>query len=153
MIYSARRVAVFCVFLVKLISGVCLACGRCVCPGGAWGRSCKVLGRSFSGDGWAWVRPLPPCLPLTLSIRILTRRPHALVLYIGPLAPLSRGPHDPPTPMLAVQLWRGRPQLLVEGGSEPVKLEVPSKVNDGDWHDLHVRLTPQVSHAPYSGFQ
>ncbi|KAK8405865.1 hypothetical protein O3P69_001973 [Scylla paramamosain] len=116
---------------------------RCVCPGGTWGWSCKVLGRSFSGDGWAWVRPLPPCLPITISLRILTRRPHALVLYIGPLAPLPRQPHDDPTPMLAVQLWRGRPQLLVEGGAVPVKLEVPTRVNDGDWHHLHVRLNPQ----------
>lgn len=50
--------------------------------------------------------------------------------------------------MLAVQLWRGRPQLLVEGGAVPVKLEVPTKVNDGDWHDLHIRLNPQVSPSP-----
>ena len=107
-----------------------------------------MLARSFSGDGWAWVRPLPPCLPITISFHILTRRPHALVLYIGPLAPLPRQPNDDPTPMLAVQLWRGRPQLLVEGGAVPVKLEVPTRVNDGDWHNLHVRLNPQVSNSP-----
>lgn len=120
---------------------------RCVCPGGSWGPQCKVLSRTFSGEDWAWVRPLPPCFPTTISLRVLTRRPYALVLYSGPLAPLPRHSHDPPTPMLALQLWRGRPQVLAEGGGGRVKLEVPTAVNDGHWHTLHLRLSTQVSQS------
>ncbi|KAK8742319.1 hypothetical protein OTU49_001800, partial [Cherax quadricarinatus] len=113
---------------------------RCVCPGGSWGARCKVLARTFRGDGWAWVRPLPSCFPTTISLRLLTRRPHALLLYSGPMAPILRRPDDPPTPMLALQVWRGRPQLLLEGGAEALKLEVNSTVNDGDWHTIHLHL-------------
>nr|XP_045606773.1 putative neural-cadherin 2 [Procambarus clarkii] len=113
---------------------------RCVCPEGSWGARCKVLARTFTGDGWAWVRPLPPCFPTTISLRLLTRRPHALVLYSGPLATVPRHPDDPPTPMLALQVWRGRPQLLLEGGAEALKLEVNRTVNDGDWHTIHLHL-------------
>ncbi|XP_069157547.1 putative neural-cadherin 2 isoform X1 [Procambarus clarkii] len=126
-----------------LNGGRCVATStgnRCVCPGGSWGARCKVLARTFTGDGWAWVRPLPPCFPTTISLRLLTRRPHALVLYSGPLATVPRHPDDPPTPMLALQVWRGRPQLLLEGGAEALKLEVNRTVNDGDWHTIHLHL-------------
>ncbi|XP_069159473.1 uncharacterized protein [Procambarus clarkii] len=116
---------------------------RCVCPQGSVGPRCKVLARTFSGAGWAWVRPLPPCLPLTISFRVLTRRSHALLLFSGPLAPHPRRPHSPPTPMLAVQLWEGRPQVVLEGGGSPLKLEVNTTVNDGDWHLLHLHLNAQ----------
>ncbi|XP_071534217.1 putative neural-cadherin 2 [Panulirus ornatus] len=130
-----------------LNGGRCLvspASNRCVCPGGSWGARCKVLARTFSGDGWAWVKPLPPCLPTTISLRLLTRRPHTLILYSGPLAPLPPHPHSPSTPMLALQLWRGRPQLLLEGSAGALKLEVNATLNDGDWHTIHLRITSQV---------
>ncbi|XP_042206048.1 neural-cadherin-like [Homarus americanus] len=44
--------------------------------------------------------------------------------------------------MLALQVWRGRPQLLLEGGAGAVKLEVNTTVNDGDWHTIHLHLHP-----------
>ncbi|XP_071534244.1 putative neural-cadherin 2 [Panulirus ornatus] len=135
-----------CVPISCLNGGRCLDSSdgnRCVCPGGSWGARCKVLARTFSGDGWAWVKPLPPCLPTTISLRLLTRRPHTLILYSGPLAPLPPHPHSPPTPMLALQLWRGRPQLLLEGSAGALKLEVNATVNDGDWHTIHLRITSQ----------
>ncbi|XP_063879939.1 putative neural-cadherin 2 isoform X2 [Scylla paramamosain] len=114
---------------------------RCVCPQGSSGPRCKVLGRTFSGSGWAWVRRLPPCLPVTVSLRVLTRRPSGLLLYSGPLAPQPR--HPPPTPMLTLQLSQGRVQLLLEGGGEPVKLVVNATLHDGDWHTIHLHLHAQ----------
>nr|XP_045589087.1 neural-cadherin-like [Procambarus clarkii] len=127
---------------------------RCVCPGGSKGWQCKVLSRTFSGSGWAWVRPLPPCLPTTISLRVLTWRPNALILYSGPLSPQQRPPESSssssssssaprPTPMLALQLKYGRPQLLLEGGIVPLKLEVNTTIHGGDWHTLHVHLDTQ----------
>ncbi|XP_063874461.1 putative neural-cadherin 2 isoform X1 [Scylla paramamosain] len=114
---------------------------RCVCPGGAEGPQCKVLGRSFGDSGWAWLHPLPPCLPVILSFRVLTRRPHGLLLYAGPLAPTPR--HATPAPMLALQLVDGRPQALLEGGGGPLKLKVNSSLSDGLWHSLHLSLDHQ----------
>lgn len=46
--------------------------------------------------------------------------------------------------MLAVQLRDGRPQLLLEGGLEPLKLEVNTTLHNGEWHDLHLRLDARV---------
>ncbi|XP_069977837.1 neural-cadherin [Penaeus vannamei] len=116
---------------------------RCVCPGGASGPRCKVAARSFRGSGWAWVPPLPPCLPSTLSLRLLTRRPRALVLYSGPLSATSARPRFPPTPMMALQLVDGRPQLLMEGARGRVRLQVNASVSTGTWHTLHVHLNGQ----------
>lgn len=118
---------------------------RCVCPGKAQGPSCKVLARTFSGSGWAWVRPLVNCLPTTISFRVLTRRPDALLLYSGPLATLPRSADTPPAPLLAVQLWQGRPQVLLEDGGRPQKLEVNTTVHDGRWHTVHIYLEFHVS--------
>ncbi|XP_050716089.1 putative neural-cadherin 2 isoform X2 [Eriocheir sinensis] len=114
---------------------------RCVCPGGASGPQCKVLSRTFLGSGWLWLHPLPPCLPVTLSLRLLTSQTNALLLYSGPLAPTPH--HATPTPMLALQLVDGRPQALLEGESGPLKLQVNSTLNDGHWHTLHLALDSQ----------
>ncbi|XP_045101058.1 putative neural-cadherin 2 isoform X2 [Portunus trituberculatus] len=114
---------------------------RCVCPEGAEGPQCKVLGRSFGDSGWAWLHPLPPCLPVTLSLRVLTRRPNGLLLYAGPLAPTP--PQAKPAPMLALQLVDGRPQALLEGGEGPLKLQVNSSLSDGLWHSLHLSVDHQ----------
>lgn len=115
---------------------------RCVCPGGAVGPSCKILARTFSGRGWAWLRPLAPCLPATLSLRVLTLQTRALLLYSGPLTPLSA---RTPTPMLALQVVGGRPQFLYEGPLGRVKIEVDSRVDDGEWHSLHLHLHAKVT--------
>lgn len=117
---------------------------RCICPGGSWGPRCKVLGRSFFGSGWVWVRPLPLCLPSTISLRILTRQSSSLILYSGPLGSHQRHSYSSPTPMMALQLLDGRPQLLVEGGLEAIKLEVNTLVNDGKWHTFHIQFGYQV---------
>ena len=100
------------------------------------------MSRTFWGSGWAWLKPLPPCLPITLSLRFLTRSPHGLLLYAGPLSPTPR--HAAPPPMLALQLVDGRPQALLEGGGGSVKLQVNASLHDGLWHTLHLSLDHQV---------
>ncbi|XP_045131274.1 putative neural-cadherin 2 isoform X2 [Portunus trituberculatus] len=116
---------------------------RCLCPGRSWGPRCKVLARTFSGSGWAWVRPLPPCLPTTVSLRLLPRLPSGLILYSGPLSSTSTYPHWGPTPMLAVQLVEGRPQVVLEGGRGSMKLQVDTLLRPGTWHTLHLHLDAQ----------
>lgn len=51
--------------------------------------------------------------------------------------------------MLALQLWEGHPQLLIEGGLEPIKLEVSAVVSDGEWHTIHLRLDYKVNFSQY----
>ncbi|XP_071513117.1 putative neural-cadherin 2 [Panulirus ornatus] len=116
---------------------------RCVCPGGSWGLQCKVLARTFSGAGWAWVRPLPPCFPITLSLRLLTLHPDALILYSGPLSSAVSHIRSPPLPMVALQLVGGRPQVLVEGMRGSMKLQVNTTLNTGTWHTLHLHFNIQ----------
>ncbi|KAK8754585.1 hypothetical protein OTU49_016765 [Cherax quadricarinatus] len=116
---------------------------RCVCPGGSWGPQCKVLARTFSGSGWAWVQPLAPCLPTTVSLHLMSRHPNALILYSGPLSSSSSHPHYPPTPMLALQLVGGQPQLILEGAMGPVKLHVNTTLDSATWHTLHLHLNTQ----------
>ncbi|MPC96880.1 Neural-cadherin [Portunus trituberculatus] len=58
---------------------------RCVCPGGTKGPRCKRLTRTFIGEGWLWLDPLPPCSPTSLSLHLLTTSPDVHLLYSGPL--------------------------------------------------------------------
>lgn len=46
--------------------------------------------------------------------------------------------------MLALQIKDGVPQVLIEGGLEPMKLVVNTTISDGDWHTLHLRLDKKV---------
>lgn len=115
-----------------------------MCPQGSAGSQCKVLARTFSGSDWAWLRPLPPCLPATLSVRLLTRRTHGLILYSGPLAPHPRHHLDLPTPLLALELREGRPVALLEGAGGSLQLTVNTTLHDGEWHTVHLQLTTQA---------
>ncbi|XP_071513597.1 uncharacterized protein [Panulirus ornatus] len=116
---------------------------RCVCPGWSWGPHCKVLARTFTGSGWAWVQPLPPCLPTTLSLRLLTLHKNAIIFYSGPLSTTTSHPHYPPMPMMTLQLVNGQPQVLLEGARGPIKLQVAVTVNTGTWHTIHLQLSAQ----------
>ncbi|KAG7171716.1 Neural-cadherin-like 19, partial [Homarus americanus] len=112
----------------------------CVCPGNSWGPQCKILSRSFTGQGWVWLDPLPPCHPTIVSLRILTTHPEAILLYSGPLT-TSKEPLGPPaTPLLVLQLMEGRPELILQGSLGVLKLRVHVTVDDGLWHSVHVRL-------------
>lgn len=117
---------------------------RCLCPGRSWGPRCKVLARTFSGSSWAWVRPLPPCLPTTISLRLLPRFATGLILYSGPLSSTSNYPHWSPAPMLALQLVEGRPEVILEGSRGSLKLQVDTTLQSGTWHTLHLHLDAQV---------
>ncbi|XP_076032740.1 neural-cadherin-like isoform X2 [Oratosquilla oratoria] len=115
---------------------------RCICPFGTWGSRCKVVSRTFTGIGWAWVHPVPLCLPTTVSFQLLTRRPEALLLYLGPLAPTGRKIIQGPAPMLSLELRQGRPQFLLEGPGGPIQMTVNTTrpLHDGSWHVLHLHF-------------
>ncbi|XP_066961725.1 neural-cadherin-like [Macrobrachium rosenbergii] len=112
----------------------------CICPGGSKGPQCKIYSRTFNGNGWAWLKPPSTCLPMTISVRLLTQKPDGLLLYNGPLVPPSDAGKLIPTPMLTVQLVNQRPQVLIQGIGEFFKLQVNKSVSDGNWHTVYVRL-------------
>ncbi|XP_068228176.1 neural-cadherin-like [Palaemon carinicauda] len=116
---------------------------RCVCPSGSWGYQCKILTRSFKGSGFAWIQPLPSCVPTTVSFRVLTRKQDALLLYAGPLVHYSQSSLSAPTPLLALQVIEGNAQMIIEGGAAPLKLQVNRTVNDGNWHSIHTSIDNQ----------
>ncbi|CAL4064812.1 unnamed protein product, partial [Meganyctiphanes norvegica] len=114
---------------------------RCICPGGSWGRECKILTRSFEGSGWIWVEPPTTCLPTQISLRVLTLQTSALLLYYGPMtSPSKKIGLRHSTPMMALQLQNGKPELILQGEEIDHKLVVDATVNDGEWHTLHVIL-------------
>ena len=106
---------------------------------------CKIVSRTFRDRSWIWLKPLPSCLPATISFRLLTKKPNGLLLYSGPLAPPSATTTYASTSMLAVQLVGGRPQLLLEGMGPSIKLQVNSSLADSEWHTLHVHVDDAVS--------
>ncbi|ROT61234.1 putative neural-cadherin isoform X1 [Penaeus vannamei] len=83
----------------------------------------------------------PPPPPPDASRPPASPTPHALVLYSGPLAPtFPRRERRTPTPLLAVQVRSGRPQVLLYGGGGQLKLSVNATVHDGQWHTVYVRI-------------
>ncbi|CAL4086243.1 unnamed protein product, partial [Meganyctiphanes norvegica] len=111
---------------------------KCICPGRTWGSHCKIVSRTFSGNGWAWLRPLPPCLPLVLSLRLLAAHPQGMLLYAGPQSPT--GQRHGPAPLLALQLVDGRPQLILDGPRGHLMLTLQQYLHDQQWHTLHVHI-------------
>lgn len=120
-----------------------LSACRCVCPGGTKGPSCKVLARTFDGDGWLWLDPLPPCSPTFLSLRLLTSSPNALLLHSGPLDTHHLSPLSP-SPQLTLQLTEGQPHLEVKDSSGSISLKLKATLHDGVWHSLYLHLAEKV---------
>ncbi|XP_064093764.1 putative neural-cadherin 2 isoform X1 [Macrobrachium nipponense] len=116
---------------------------RCVCPSGTWGFRCKAISRTFKGSSFIWIQPIPACVPTVISLKVLTRKQEALLLYAGPLIQYARNSTSKATPLLAIQVIQGRVQMVVEGGSDPIKLRVGTPVSNGDWHTIHAKLDEQ----------
>ncbi|XP_068213121.1 putative neural-cadherin 2 [Palaemon carinicauda] len=116
---------------------------KCICPSGTWGLRCKALSRTFKGSGFIWIRPIPACVPTMISLKVLTRNQEALLLYAGPLMQYARKSTSKVTPLLAIQVVQGKVQMLVEGGSEPLKLRVGTQIDNGEWHTIHTKIDKQ----------
>ena len=120
---------------------------RCICPGHTVGPFCHVTSRSFIENSWVWLDPIPPCLPIEVSFHFLTKFSEGILLYSAPLSSTksSQIAHDAPK-LLVIQLIKGRLQLILEGYSEPKRLEIKSRkpLNDGEWHTVYLSVNETV---------
>ncbi|KAK7075418.1 hypothetical protein SK128_018162, partial [Halocaridina rubra] len=75
-----------------------------------------------------------------ISLRVLTYRQQALLLYNGPLGKPNLSAQMRPSPLLALQVVDGLPQMIIEVGGGAKKLQVNTAVNDGNWHTIHLKV-------------
>ncbi|KAF2366973.1 EGF-like domain [Trinorchestia longiramus] len=115
---------------------------KCICPSHTYGPRCKIIHREFgtSGDhhksqtlsSWAWLPSLPTCSHLHISLQVLTKHMHGLLLYASSSDMASYNS------FLALQIANGRPQLMVKLGSTGTTLTATLNVtvHDNTWRRL-----------------
>ncbi|CAD6190830.1 unnamed protein product [Caenorhabditis auriculariae] len=104
------------------------------------GMRCQGTTRSFSGNGFAWYKPMPACTSLNISFSFMTMQSDALLFYNGPMDTGSSGTQIEYSDYIFIQLRAGRVYLeLSMNGQGKNSLEVASSaLNDGTWHDIAV---------------
>ena len=124
---------------------------KCICPTHTYGPRCKILHREFNSHrlpiksdtlgSWAWLPSLPTCSHLHLTLHIITRNMNGLILYASDPSVVSYNP------FLALQIARGRPQLILRHGSPGSTFTVTlnNTVNDHKWHRIDLHWRNQVS--------
>ncbi|CAG2164912.1 unnamed protein product, partial [Oppiella nova] len=118
----------------------------CKCPEGSDGPHCQVTTRSFNGQGWVWLPPLPQCTQSHISLDIITQVPNGLLLYYGPINRPSFGTQNIITDFISLELTNGMPRLLYNFGSGTQELVVksPKPLNDGEWHTIEIFFDTQT---------
>ncbi|KIH49379.1 hypothetical protein ANCDUO_20546, partial [Ancylostoma duodenale] len=104
------------------------------------GSRCQGTTRSFSGDGFAWYKPMPACTSLNISMQFMTLQPDAMLFYNGPMDTKNSELQIDYKDYIIIQLKGGRLAMEISmNGIAPVSLEVASTaLNDGVWHELAV---------------
>lgn len=124
---------------------------KCICPTHTYGPHCKIIHREFnrrhhprnsaSFGSWAWLPSLPTCSHLHISLHLLTRNLHGLLIYISDSQSASYNP------FLALQIANGRPQLVLRLGNSgsTSTITLNTTLNDHKWHRLDLMWRNQVS--------
>ena len=153
------------------LSGPCLAGGRCVvardtaqgfqcaCPTGTTGEYCQVSLRSpgqaeqcdtygqaclptgtarFSSTSSLLLNRLNITRLHSVSFQIRMEETSALLLYASELAVL------PGADFIAVYVVNGFLTLTMSSGQQPRSIQISSRVDDGQWHFVHITVTMQV---------
>lgn len=124
---------------------------KCICPTHTYGSRCKILHREFNSSrmprhgstlgSWAWLPSLPTCSYLHLTLHILTKNLHGLLLYTSDSTVSSYNR------FLALQIANGRPQLILRHGKagKISTITLNSTVHDHKWHRLDLVWKNQVT--------
>ncbi|CAG2101814.1 unnamed protein product [Medioppia subpectinata] len=138
-----------CADIQCLNGGTCLKASDknfiCKCPEGSDGPNCEVTTRSFNGQGWVWLPPMPQCSQSHISIEIITQIPNGLILYYGPMNKPSIDTQNIINDFISLELKNGMPRLLYNFGSGTQELSVksPKPLNDGEWHTIEIFFDTQ----------
>lgn len=130
---------------------------KCICPSHTYGPRCKIIHREFSADAgspsqtlgsWAWLPSLPACSHLHITLHVLTKKLHGLLLYTSS-TDVSSYNH-----FIALQIANGRPQLLVKFGAagSTSTVTLNTTVHDNQWHRLDLLWRNRVSCSYISKF-
>ncbi|KHJ93352.1 hypothetical protein OESDEN_06739 [Oesophagostomum dentatum] len=77
------------------------------------GSRCQGTTRSFSGDGFAWYKPMPACTSLNISMQFMTLQPDAVLFYNGPMDTKNSDLQIEYRDYIIIQLKAGRLSLEV----------------------------------------
>lgn len=122
-----------------------LVLNSCSCPEGFNGPRCQLNIKSFSGNGWAWLKPFSLCSKYHISVEILTNEEQGTILYQGPLI-FDSGESEGQS-FLVMRLEDGLPvvEVVLEGVEYVLRLETNAgSVLDGSWHRIDLYLTVEV---------
>lgn len=122
-------------------------------------RQSLTNGRSFKGNGWMWLDPLPLCTNNLLSVQIATTELNGLILYHGPV---SKDYQRESTDFILLELHEGKIfinalvfyflffivfilgkiRLLFDFGSGIGEISMlgTNRLNDGNWHHIEVHF-------------
>uniref|UniRef100_A0A0K0E875 Cadherin n=2 Tax=Strongyloides stercoralis TaxID=6248 RepID=A0A0K0E875_STRER len=143
-------------------SGLCLNDGVChnVNPSGFFcecrndllkGFRCQGTTRSFSGQGYAWFKPMPACTSLNISFSFMTKDPNGLLLYNGPMGDRENRSNNinlrdevEYKDYIAIRLINGYIFSEIRFNRLPLtylNLSRPYNLADGDWHTIRIAQT------------
>lgn len=46
---------------------------------------------------------------------------------------------------MVMQVWQGRPQLLLQGRGGPLKVELNTTISNGYWHTIRIHIRSKVN--------
>uniref|UniRef100_A0A0N4ZYG1 Cadherin domain-containing protein n=1 Tax=Parastrongyloides trichosuri TaxID=131310 RepID=A0A0N4ZYG1_PARTI len=139
--------------------GLCLNDGVChnVNPSGFFcecrndllkGFRCQGTTRSFSGQGYAWFKPMPACTSLNISFSFMTKDPNGLLMYNGPMGDRENRTNNinlrdevEYKDYIAVKLIDGFVYAEIRFNRLPLtylNLTKPYTLADGDWHSIRI---------------
>ena len=95
---------------------------------------------------WAWLSSLPTCSHLHITLYVLTKNLHGLLLFT---ADARKSSHNS---FLVLQIAGGRPQLILRLGSSATAQTVTldSIINDNRWHRIDIVWRKSVSNSVYN---
>ncbi|XP_049297443.1 DE-cadherin-like [Anopheles funestus] len=102
---------------------------RCICPNSFDGPHCEMIDISFNGNGYALFSTIISDNIANISVEMLPQQTDGLVLYIGPMSYNTRVTTQP---FVALEIVDGRFVLLLDDGTEAIRIENQQVISQND---------------------
>ncbi|CAD5234975.1 unnamed protein product [Bursaphelenchus xylophilus] len=111
----------------------------CYCKGDLPGERCQGSTRSFNGTGFVWMKTLPACIHLNISLSFRTKD-DGVILYNGPYTLDSSYEENRIIygDYIYVAIEKGELRIKQLNGHREVALKLSSKVTDGKIHNIQI---------------